>query len=57
MTHLKNAAKILLICGLCLSLSSCDNTQVYGSVGFSSHSGGWGSSGVGTSISIGGRIR
>ena len=34
-------------------LASCDDPQIYGSVGFSS----WGGGGIGTSVSIGGRIR
>ena len=45
---------------LCLTLSSCDDPQVYGSIGFSSFSGGGyhgGGPRVGGSISIGGRIR
>ena len=42
---------------VCLSLASCEEPRVYGSVGFSSYSGGYGSPSIGTSISIGGRIR
>lgn len=43
---------------LCLALGGCEQPQVYGSVGFSSYSGGgyYGGGGVGTSIRIGGRI-
>ena len=37
-------------------LAACDEPRIYGSVGFSTYSGGYGG-GVGTSISIGGRIR
>lgn len=51
--------KVIRIAGLasvCLMLASCEEPRVYGSVGFSSYSGGWGG-GVGTSVSIGGRIR
>ena len=44
-------------CSPRLGLSGCDDLQVYGSVGFSSYSGGGYYGGVGTSISIGGRIR
>lgn len=46
-----------LVIGLCLGLASCEEPRVYGSVGFSSYSGGYGSPSMGTSISIGGRIR
>jgi hypothetical protein len=51
--------RILLLGLLCLGLSGCDDPQIYGSVGFSSYSGGgyYGGGGMGTSISIGGRIR
>ena len=43
---------------LCLSLSGCEDPQIYGSIGFSSYSGGgyYGRGGMGTSIGIGGRI-
>lgn len=50
-------ARVMLIGALCLGLSGCEDPQVYGSVGFSSYSGGWGGPSVGGSISIGGRIR
>ena len=49
-----------LILGLVSALSGCSDPQVYGSVGISSgygSYGGWGGSGVRTSISVGGRIR
>lgn len=51
--------RTLLLVSLCLGLSGCEDPQVYGSIGFSSYSGGgyYGRGGVGTSISIGGRIR
>ena len=53
-------ARALLVAALALSLSGCDDPQVYGSVGistgFGSH-GGWGGSRVHTSVSVGGRIR
>ena len=51
--------RILLIGVLCLGLTGCEDPQIYGSVGFSSYSGGgyYGGGGLGTSISIGGRIR
>ena len=45
----------LLVLALCAGLASCDAPQVYGSVGYSSYSGGYGG-GYGGSISIGGRI-
>ena len=57
MNTMKRFARMLLVGGICLLLASCEEPRVYGSVGFSSHSGGWGGSGIGTSISIGGRIR
>ncbi len=56
-------SKLLAIVVLCGSLASCDDPQVYGSVGVSSYGGGgyyggrYGSSPrVGGSISVGGRI-
>ena len=55
--NLRRTCRILLLGVLCLGLSGCEDPQIYGSVGFSSYSGGWGSPGMGTSISIGGRIR
>ena len=56
---MKNTLRILVLGTLCLGLSGCDDPQIYGSVGFSSYSGGgyYGGGGMGTSISIGGRIR
>ncbi len=58
-TQFSRTLKVLLIGTLCLGLSGCDDPQVYGSVGFSSYSGGgyYGRGGMGTSVSIGGRIR
>ncbi len=58
-TKLRQTFRILLLGALCLGLSGCDDPQIYGSVGFSSYSGGgyYGRGGMGTSISIGGRIR
>ena len=57
--NLRRTFQILLLGALCLGLSGCDDPQIYGSVGFSSYSGGgyYGGGGMGTSISIGGRIR
>ena len=56
---IRRTLRILLLGALCLGLSGCEDPQVYGSVGFSSYSGGgyYGRGGMGTSISIGGRIR
>jgi hypothetical protein len=56
---IKKTFRILLLGALCLGLSGCEDPQIYGSVGFSSYSGGgyYGGGGMGTSISIGGRIR
>ena len=55
--RLKKIARLTALLAICTGLSSCDDPQIYGSVGFSSYSGGWGGGGVGTSVSIGGRIR
>ena len=48
--------RILALLVLVSSLSGCEQPRVYGSVGVSSFSGGWGGTSVGGSISIGGRI-
>lgn len=58
-TKMKQSFRIFLVSALCLGLAGCEDPQVYGSVGFSSYSGGgyYGGGGMGTSISIGGRIR
>ena len=53
-------AKAVLVLFTCTMLASCEEPRVYGSVSYSSFSGGgWHSSGpsVGGSITIGGRIR
>ena len=50
-------ARRSLILVLCLCLASCEEPRVYGSVGFSSYGGGYGSPRIGTSVTIGGRIR
>lgn len=55
---MKRAIRIILLGGLCLMLSSCEDPQVYGSIGVSSYGGG-GYYGHGRgygSVSIGGRI-
>ena len=58
-SNLKRTIRALLLGVLCLGLSGCEDPQIYGSVGFSSYSGGgyYGRGGMGTSVSIGGRIR
>jgi len=58
-SRIANMIRVLALGILCLGLSGCDDPQIYGSVGFSSYSGGgyYGRGGMGTSISIGGRIR
>lgn len=48
--------RILAVLGLGLSLASCEEPRVYGSVGFSSFGGGYGGPAYGGSITIGGRI-
>jgi len=51
--------RFLLLFGACLSLSACEDPQVYGSVGVSSYGGGGyygGGPRMGGSISVGGRI-
>jgi len=64
MSYLLRAIKVLLIIGLCVSLTGCDDPQVYGSVGISSGYSSYGGYGRGGgsprmrgSISVGGRIR
>lgn len=47
-----------LLVATCTLVTSCDDPRVYGSVSFSSFSGsGWHGGGVGTSVTVGGRIR
>lgn len=60
---LRKVSQVLIAGVLCVSLSGCDDPQVYGSVGVSSGYGGyyggyggWGAPRMHTSISIGGRI-
>lgn len=50
--------KLALLLAFCGAATSCDDPQVYGSIGVSSYGGGGyhGGRRVGTSISIGGRI-
>ena len=54
----KRAAGLGVLLALCSLLASCEPPAVYGSIGYSSYSGGgyYGRGGLGTSISIGGRI-
>jgi len=52
----KKVLRLFVLGAMCVSLSSCEPPRVYGSVGYSSFSGGYGGSGFGTSVSIGGRI-
>jgi hypothetical protein len=51
-------ARIALLVSVCAALASCEPPAVYGSVGYSSYSGGgyYGGGGYGTSIRVGGRI-
>ena len=57
-TRILRGFRLLLLLSLSTLFASCEDPQIYGSVGFSSFSGsGWGGGGVGTSVSIGGRIR
>ena len=56
---IKRLLRVLLLTVLAFTLSGCEDPQVYGSVGFSSYSGGGyyrGGPSMGGSISIGGRI-
>ena len=56
--QLLRGLRLTLLVSVCTLFASCDDPQIYGSVGFSSFSGsGWGGGGVGTSVTIGGRIR
>lgn len=47
--------RLFLVLALCGGLASCEPPQVYGSVGYSSYSGGYGG-GYGGSVRVGGRI-
>ena len=57
-SRIRRAAGLTALLALCSLLSSCEPPAVYGSIGYSSYSGGgyYGRGGIGTSISIGGRI-
>jgi hypothetical protein len=54
----RRAAGLSLLLALCSLLASCEPPAVYGSIGYSSYSGGgyYGGGGMGTSIRVGGRI-
>ena len=51
-------ARIALLVTMCSMLASCEPPAVYGSVGYSSYSGGgyYGGGGYGSSVRVGGRI-
>ena len=49
-------ARLIIVAALCLQLAGCEDAHVYGSVGFSSYSGGYYGPGTGGSVAIGGRI-
>ena len=55
---IKRLVRVTLVVALAGAMASCEPPAVYGSVGYSSYSGGgyYGGGGIGTSISIGGRI-
>jgi hypothetical protein len=57
-TRIQRLAGLSLLLAACSLLASCEPPAVYGSVGYSSYSGGgyYGRGGIGTSVSIGGRI-
>ena len=57
-TRISRLAGLSLLLALCSLLASCEPPAVYGSIGYSSYSGGgyYGGSGIGTSIRVGGRI-
>ena len=55
----KRLVRVAVLVTLFAALTSCEPPQVYGSVGYSSYSGGGyygGGSRYGTSVSVGGRI-
>lgn len=58
MNSVRKISRIVMLLLMAAALASCDPPQVYGSVGYSSYSGGgyYGGGGYGTSISVGGRI-
>ena len=58
LSGIRRVAGLSALLALCSLLASCEPPAVYGSIGYSSYSGGgyYGRGGLGTSISIGGRI-
>ncbi len=48
--------RTILLLMLAMSVSGCEQPQVYGSIGYSSYGGYRGGGGMGGSISVGGRI-
>ncbi len=58
LSRIRRVAGLSALLAACSLLASCEPPAVYGSVGYSSYSGGgyYGRGGIGTSISIGGRI-
>ena len=57
-SYIKRLAGFAILAAICCVLASCEQPQVYGSVGYSSYSGGgyYGGGGYGTSVRVGGRI-
>jgi len=56
--RIKRLFMTAILVALCAALSSCEEPQVYGSVGYSSYGGGGyhGGGGYGGSVRVGGRI-
>ena len=58
MNSIRKSSRIVILLLVAGALASCEPPQVYGSVGYSSYSGGGyhGGGGYGTSVRVGGRI-
>jgi hypothetical protein len=58
MNSIRRISRIALLLLMAAAVASCEPPQVYGSVGYSSYSGGGyhGGGGFGTSVRVGGRI-
>jgi hypothetical protein len=58
MNSIRRISHIALLLLMAAAVASCEPPQVYGSVGYSSYSGGGyhGGGGFGTSVRVGGRI-
>jgi hypothetical protein len=56
MQRIVRISKFLVLLVLAMSVSGCEQPQVYGSIGYSSFGGYRGGGGMGGSISVGGRI-